>query len=87
MPRLVMPQATAVRGGSTGGRRERRVARFGEVAREASVLRIGGTYVTVEGPTTEQMESASEVWLGGHINEVSAEQASALQGAGYTVEG
>lgn len=86
MPRLVMPQATPVRGGSTGSRREQRVARFGEVAREASVLRIAGTYVTVEGPTTQQLESASEVWLGGHVNVVSAGQAAALVLAGYTVE-
>lgn len=86
MARLVMPQETPVRGGASGSRRERRVARFGQVAREASVLRIAGTYQTVYGPSTDQIESATEVWLGGHINEVSAEQAAALALAGYTVE-
>lgn len=33
-----------------------------------SVLRNGNTLTTIEYPTTEQIESADDVWLGGHAN-------------------
>ena len=48
-----------------------------------SVLKIDGTYQTIDYPTQDQIDSATEVYLGGHIYEVSSATATALTTAGY----
>lgn len=58
---------------------------FKSRARGQSVLRIGGVYGTYEHPTQDEIEAASEVYLGGHTYEVSDAVGSALTAAGYTV--
>lgn len=60
---------------------------FGGQARGRSVLKIGGVYQTIDTPSTDQCASATEVYLGGHIYEVSDDVAIALDEAGYTVAG
>ena len=52
-------------------------------ARGQSVLKIDGTYATYTYPTTDQIASATEVYLGGHVYEVSSAIATALTNAGY----
>ena len=51
--------------------------------RGRTVLKIGGTYATYDYPTQAQIDSASEVYLGGHVYEVSSAVADALTAAGY----
>lgn len=80
---LVMPSVSSISGGGRT-RPEKAISRFNTVAREASVLRIAGTYITVEGPTTDQLALATEVYLGGHDNVLTDGQADALEAAGYT---
>ena len=48
-----------------------------------SVLKIGGTYQTIDYPTQDQIDSATEVYLGGHTFVVSQAVADALTAAGY----
>lgn len=50
-----------------------------------SVLKISGTYQTILDPTEDQIASATEVYRGGHVYEVSDTVATALTNAGYTV--
>jgi hypothetical protein len=53
----------------------------------SSVLKAGdGSYQTVSYPTQDQIAASAAVYLGGHIYEVSDEEAAALVAAGYTVE-
>ncbi len=59
--------------------------RYGGVPRGLSVLKLNGVYETVDGPTTDQMAAASEVYLGGHVYYVTETVAAALTEAGYTV--
>lgn len=54
-------------------------------AQGMSVLKIDGVYQTIVTPSQEQIDAASEVYLGGHFYEVSASVASALTAAGYSV--
>lgn len=44
-----------------------------------------GAYVQVECPSSEQIEDAAAVYLGGRSYEVSADEALALAAAGYEV--
>lgn len=53
-------------------------------ARGMSVLKIGGAYQTVVAPTQDQVDAASEVYLGGHVYAVSVSVAAALEAAGYS---
>lgn len=48
-----------------------------------TVLKINGTYATYEYPSQDLLDSATEIYLGGHIYEVSSAVATALQAAGY----
>lgn len=52
----------------------------------SSVLKIDGEYVTLDYPTQDQIASASATYLGGHIYQVTAEEAAELIAAGYEVE-
>lgn len=56
-------------------------------ARGLSVLKIGGVYQTIETPTQDQCDAATEVYLGGHVYTVSTDTATALEAAGYDVAG
>lgn len=44
-----------------------------------------GGYVTVEHPTNEQIDAAAIAYLGGHVYEVSDDEADSLTAAGYEV--
>lgn len=50
-----------------------------------SVLRINGTYSTIQTPTVDQMSSATEVYQGGHVYTITNLQANPLSTAGYIV--
>ncbi len=52
-------------------------------SRGRSVLRIAGAYGNYWNPTQDQINSASEVYLGGHIYEIDAATATSLTNAGY----
>lgn len=54
-------------------------------ARGRTVLKIDGVYGTYDWPYAEVVDSATEVYLGGHVYEVSQTVADALTAAGYTV--
>lgn len=58
---------------------------YGPYPRGRSVLRIDGVYRTFDTPSQELIDLASEVYLGGHVYEVTPETADALTDAGYTV--
>jgi len=57
---------------------------FGPNARGRTVLRTAGVYRTTDYPTTDEINAASEVYLGGHWFEISEATATELQAAGYT---
>lgn len=61
--------------------------RYGGVPRGVSVLKIDGTYRTVDGPDTNVIAQATEVYLGGHIHPVTDTVAGELVAAGYFVDG
>lgn len=48
-----------------------------------SVLKINGTYQTIQEPTIDQTIAAEEVYLGGHEYPLTAAQEAALTAAGY----
>lgn len=50
-----------------------------------TVLKIDGAYTTLDFPTQDQIDSATEVYLGGHVYTVSDAVGAALTAAGYTV--
>lgn len=54
-------------------------------ARGRSVLKLDGVYVTLDYPSEDQIDAASEAYIGGHVYVVSDEVAAALVAAGYTV--
>ncbi len=84
---LVCPtvSTTSAAGGIARGAAGRLFGRFRGPPREASVLKIDGVYVTVSGPTTDQLAAATEVYLGGHVHELTPAQAAALTEAGYSI--
>lgn len=49
----------------------------------STVLKVGETYRTVDVPTQDEVAEATAVYQGGHIYEVSEEEAEALTAAGY----
>jgi len=53
-----------------------------KLTRGISVLKIGNTYYKLRVPSTDQVESASEYYAGGHEYEVSSAQKTALLNAG-----
>lgn len=57
---------------------------FKNRAHGQTVLKTAGVYRTVEHPSQDELDAASEVYLGGHIYTVSATTAAALEAAGYT---
>lgn len=62
------------------------LARHIPAVRSKAVLKIGGSYVELDSPTTDEIDAATEVYLGGHVHTVDASTATALTLAGYTVE-
>ncbi len=55
------------------------------LARGRTVIKLGGTYRTVDNPEQFTLDAATEVYLGGHIYTVTQAVADALTAAGYTV--
>jgi hypothetical protein len=49
-----------------------------KLLRGISVLKIGGVYYKLRVPSTDQVESATEYYAGGHEYEVTSSQKSAL---------
>lgn len=56
---------------------------YGPNLRGRSLLKIAGVYTLVDTPTQEQQDSATEVYIGGHIYEVSDAVVLALVDAGF----
>jgi hypothetical protein len=50
-----------------------------------TVLKTNGAYTQVETPMQSQISAADVAYLGGHTYEVTADEASALQAAGYDI--
>lgn len=69
------------------GRVERRGEHpvFGRLplTRGVSLLRASGIYTQVEDPAAEAVEAAEAAYLGGHVYEVTDEEAASLTAAGY----
>lgn len=56
--------------------------------RGRSVLKsVGGVYTTVDNPTQDEIDAAAICYLGGHIYDVTDDEAFYLEAAGYTVAG
>ena len=53
-------------------------------ARGRTVIKVAGVYSTVDTPSQTLLDTASEVYLGGHVYEVTDAVATALAAAGYT---
>jgi hypothetical protein len=53
------------------------------LARGRSVLKLAGSYVTIDTPTQAQLDAATEAYLGGHLHVVTQVVADALTAAGY----
>jgi hypothetical protein len=64
---------------------ERLMRHYGGQPRGQTVLKIDGVYQTVSHPSQSQIDAASEVYLGGHVHDISQETADALTAAGYVV--
>lgn len=58
---------------------------YGPYRRGRSVLKHGGVYRTYDTPSDVEVNTAQEVYLGGHIYNITAATADALTTAGYTV--
>lgn len=56
---------------------------FAPGTRGQTVLKINGTYATYDCPTNTDMDSATEIYQGGHVYTVTTAQAAALTAAGY----
>lgn len=69
----------------TSGAEYRLFRYYGPYRRGRSVLKIGGTYRTVDIPTQEDLALATEVYLGGRVYDVTPDVANALVAAGYEV--
>jgi hypothetical protein len=50
-----------------------------------SVLKIAGVYSTVDSPSQDTIDTATEVYLGGRVYTVTQAVADALTAAGYVV--
>ena len=48
-----------------------------------TVLKEGGSWVTVQNPLQSRLDAATHVFLGGHVYEVSDDLATELTAAGY----
>lgn len=69
---------------STRGLQRRLMRHYAPRRRGRSVLRIAGVYSTVDTPSQTQIDTATEVYLGGHVYTVTDAVATALAAAGYT---
>ena len=56
-----------------------------KLTRGISVLKIGNTYYKLRVPSTDQVESASEYYAGGHEYDVTQNQKTALINAGIGI--
>jgi hypothetical protein len=53
-----------------------------KLIRGISVLKIGNTYYKIRVPSTDQIDSSTEYYAGGHEYEISSSTKTALLGAG-----
>lgn len=60
---------------------------YSELPRGRSVVKIGGAYRTLDNPEEATLGLATEVYLGGHIYDITDAVAAALIAAGYVVTG
>lgn len=62
---------------------------YSELPRGLSVVKVGGVYTTLDGPTTDQLTAAGtegiDWFLGGHSYVVTDAVGTALTAAGYEV--
>lgn len=58
---------------------------YSELPRGRSVVKVSGSYQTVDNPEQSLLDAATEVYLGGHIYTVTADVAEELIDAGFTV--
>ena len=56
------------------------------LVRGVTVLKIDGLYYELRYPSSEEVESAEQAYIGGYSYEVSAAEKADLEAAGYTVE-
>ena len=56
-----------------------------KLLRGISILKIGNAYYKMRVPSTDQIESASEYYAGGHEYEVTSTQKTALINAGIGI--
>jgi hypothetical protein len=56
------------------------------LTRGISVLKIDGVYYQMRTPSSEEVASAQEAYMGGYSYVVSPGEKAALEAAGYTVE-
>ena len=56
-----------------------------KLSRGISVLKIGSTYKRYRVPTTDQIDSSTEYYAGGHEYEVTSDQKTALIAAGIGI--
>ena len=56
-----------------------------KLTRGISVLKIGNTYYKLRVPSTDQVDSASEYYAGGHEYDVTSNQKTALINAGIGI--
>lgn len=58
---------------------------YSPLPRGRSVVKVGGAYRTLDNPEQSLLDSATEVYLGGHIYTVTSDVAEELIDAGYSV--
>ena len=56
---------------------------YSPLRRGRTVVKVGGEYQTVDNPEQSLLDTATEVYLGGHIYTVTQDVADALTSAGY----
>lgn len=80
-----LPEAERRRAGVSRSA-NRRAFRFRGVSEAPTVVRISGVYQEIIGPSNAALDSATEVYLAGHVYVVDSPTAHRLIDAGYTLE-
>jgi hypothetical protein len=63
----------------------RLAAHYRAAPRAATVLRVNGAYITIEGPTTDDLATATEIYPGGRSTDVDDNTKTQLVAAGFAV--
>lgn len=56
---------------------------YSQLPRGRTVIKLGGTYQTVDNPQQSTLDASTEIYMGGHIYPVTQAIADALTAAGY----